>query len=170
MALTKEQKKNIVEKLKKNIDKQKAMVFVAVEGLKAAEIFDLRKSLKQEDCLLCVAKKTLLNIAFKQSKMDFDTEALQGQLALIFGFGDELTPAKIAYQFSLKNENLKILGGFFENKLIDAEEIISLAKIPSKQELLAKVVASISSPISGFANALQGNIRNLVYVLSGIKK
>ncbi len=170
MALTKEQKKNIVEKLKQNIDKQKAMVFVAIEGLKAAELFDLRKSLKQEDCLLSVAKKTLLDIAFKQSKMEFNTEALQGQLALIFGFKDEIIAAKTAYEFSLKNKNLKILGGFFENKVRDAEGIITLAKIPSKQELLAKVVASISSPISGFANALQGNIRNLVYVLSGIKK
>ena len=89
---------------------------------------------------------------------------------MVLGFGDEVSPAKIPYQFSLGNENLKILGGFFEDKFRSAEEIIALAKIPSKQELFAKVVGSISSPISGFVNVLQGNIRNLVYALSKINQ
>lgn len=169
MALTKEQKENIVEKLKQSIAKQKAVVFVAIDGLKTTELFDLRKELKQDDCLLTVAKKTLLSIAFKQSKMEFDVKGLKGELALVFGFGDEIMPAKIAYQFSKKNKNLKILGGVFESEVKTAEEIIILAKIPSREELLAKVVSSISSPISGFINVLQGNIKGLVYVLTQIK-
>ena len=169
MALTKEQKQKVVEKLKENIAKQKAMVFVAVEGLKAAELFDLRKRLKEANCLLSVAKKTLLNIAFKEKKMEFDAEELKGQLALIFGFKDEIMPAKTVYQFSLGNENLRILGGFFENKFRDAEEIITLAKIPSKEELLAKVVRSISAPIANFVNILQGNIKGLINVLAKAK-
>ena len=74
-----------------------------------------------------------------------------------------------AYNFSLKNENLKILGGFLENQLRNMEEIIILAKIPSKQELLAKFIGSIKAPMSGFVNVLQGNIKGLVYVLSQIK-
>jgi len=170
MALTKEQKKNIVEKLKQSIAQQKAVVFVAIDGLKTTKLFDLRKELKQDNCLLTVAKKTLLSIAFKQSKMEFDAKELEGELALVFGFGDEIMPAKIAYQFSKKNKNLKILGGFFENEIKTAEEMIILAKIPSREELLAKVVSSISSPISGFVNVLQGNIKGLVCVLSKIKQ
>ena len=170
MALNKEQKENIVEKLKQSIAKQKAMVFVAIEGLKTTELFDLRKELKQDDCLLTVVKKTLLGMAFKQSKIELDVKELKGELALVFGFGDEIRPAKIAYQFSKKNKSLKILGGFFENEVKTAEEIIILARIPSREELLAKIVSSISSPISGFINVLQGNIKGLVYVLSAIKK
>jgi len=169
MALTKEQKKKVVEKLKEKIAKQKSMVFVAIEGLKAAELFDLRKRLKAADCLLIVAKKTLLNIAFKEEKMEFDVEDLEGQLALIFGFGDEMMPAKTAYQFVETNQKLKILGGFFEDKFIDAEEIITLAKIPSKKELLAKVVGSISAPISNFIYTLQANIKGLITVLARAK-
>jgi len=170
MPQTKEQKKKIVQELEEKIDKQKSMVFVSISGLKASEIFDLRKRLKQADCYLQVAKKTLLNIALKEKKLDFNIQDLAGELALIFGFGDEILPAKIAYNFSKENENLEILGGFFEDKIREAEEIISLGQIPSKQELLAKVVSSISSPVSGFVNALQGNIRNLVFTLSAIKK
>ncbi len=169
MPLTKKQKEKIVEELKEKIDRQKAMVFVAIEGLKAADLFDLRKKLQETDCQLQVAKKTLTNVVFKEKKLEFDVERLEGQFALIFGFGDEISPAKTTYQFSKGNENLKILGGFFEGEFKNAEEIIALAKIPSKQELLAKVVGSISSPISGFINVLQGNIRNLVYIISQIK-
>ena len=169
MPLNKEQKKNIVKELKDNIAKQKAVVFVSVKGLKASELFDLRKQLKESNCLLSVAKKTLLKIAFKENKIELNEKELEGQIALIFGFEDEIAPAKTAYNFSLKNENLKILGGFLENQLRNMEEIIILAKIPSKQELLAKFIGSIKAPMSGFVNVLQGNIKGLVYVLSQIK-
>ncbi|MDP2910476.1 MAG: 50S ribosomal protein L10 [bacterium] len=169
MPLTKEQKNKIVKKLKENIANQKAIVFVSVKGLKASELFNLRKQLKESNCLLSVAKKTLLKIAFKENKTELNEKELEGQVALIFGFEDELAPAKTAYDFSLKNENLKILGGFLENEFRSREEVIILAKIPSKQELLAKIIGSIKAPISGFANVLQGNIKGLVYLLSNIK-
>jgi len=169
MALTKEQKKNIVKEISENIANQKAMVFVSVKGLKAAELFDLRNQLKESDCLISVVKKTLLNIAFKENKIKVDEKSLLGQVALVFGFKDEITPAKTVYQFSLKNENLEILAGFFQDKFINKEEVITLAKTPSKEELLARIIGSIKAPISGFANVLQGNIKGLVYVLTQIK-
>ena len=169
MPLTREQKEKIVKELKENIERQKTIVFVAIEGLKAKEVFDLRKRLKQVNCLLTVAKKTLLKIAFKEKKLKIDEEKLEGQIALIFGFKDEISPAKIAYQFSLEKQNLKILGGFFEEKFREIEEVITLAKISSREELLARIIGSISSPISGFVNVLQGNIKGLIYILKQIK-
>ncbi len=147
MPLNKEQKQKIVEELKEKIDRQKSMVFVAVEGLKASEIFDLRKKLGEADCQLQVIKKTLADIAFKKEKLEFDIKALEGQFALVFGFGDEVSPAKTAYQFSLSNEIMKILGGFDEDKFRRDEKIIALAKIPSKQEHFSKVDRKIASAI-----------------------
>jgi len=169
MALTKEKKQKVIEKLKENIAQQKSMVFVATEGLKAKELFDLRKKLKAADCLLIVAKKTLLDVAFKEKKIGIDPEKLAGQVASVFGFKDEISSAKIPYDFSLENKNLKILGGFYENKFRDAEEVITLAKIPSRKELLAGLVGSISAPISGFVNVLQANIKGLIYILKQAK-
>lgn len=169
MALTKEQKQKVVNNLKEKIDQQKSMVFVAVEGLKSGQLFDLRKRLRQADCLLTVAKKTLFNIVLKEKKLEIKPKELAGQMALIFGFKDEISAAKIAYQFSLENENLKILGGVYENRLIGVEEVISLAKIPTREELLAKLVGIISSPLSGFVNVLRGNIKGLITVLAKAK-
>ena len=168
MPLTKEQKQKVVEDLKEKIDKQKSMVFVAVEGLKAKELFDLRKKLKAEDCLLIVVKKTLLDIVFKEKKLDFAPKKLEGQVALVFGFKDELSPAKIVYQFSLGNKNLKILAGFFEDKFRDVEETITLAKIPGKEELLARIVGSISAPVSNFVNVLQAPLEACILTIKSL--
>lgn len=168
MALTKEQKKQVVEDLNEKIGKQKAMVFVDVKGLKAKELFGLREKLKERDCQLTVSKKTLLNIAFKENKIDLDTKKLTGQASLIFGFKDEIAPAKTVFEF-LQGKDAQILGGFFEDKFIETEKVVELAKILSRDELLAKVVGSIKAPIASCVNVLQGNIRSLVYVLNSIQ-
>ena len=170
MALTKEQKKNILERLKNNLDKQKSIVFVDVAGLKAEDLYNLRRELKEAGCSMMVAKKTLMGIAFKESNIEFEKDKFKGEVALVFGFGDEVIPAKTAYNFSKGNEHLKILGGILENKLKDLGNIITLAKIPSRNELLAKVVMSLKAPTNGLVNVLSGNMRDLVYVLSNIKK
>lgn len=169
MPKTKEQKKKILTDLKEKIDKQKSAVFVSVKGLKAQDIFGLRRKLKEADCLLTITKKTLLDIVLRGKKFGIEPKKLEGELALIFGFKEEISPAKIAYQFSLTNDKLKILGGIFEKEFIGAQQIVALAQIPSKEELLAKVVATISSPISGFVNILQANIKGLIYLLSKVK-
>src|SRR3989338_6555728 len=87
MPQTKEQKKKILEELKEKIDKQKSVVFVAIEGLKAKDVFSLREALKAADCVMSVVKKTLLDIAAKDKKMGIDVrKGLSGQVAVIFGF------------------------------------------------------------------------------------
>jgi large subunit ribosomal protein L10 len=121
-----------------------------------------------------VAKKTLAEIAFKELKGEimksFDIQNLKGQIAFIFGFKDEIPPAKVVWQTSQENPNLKILGGFLENQFIEAEKIIELAKLSGKEELLRRLVGSFSAPISNFIYILQGNIKGLLYVLNAIKK
>jgi len=169
MPLTKEKKKKIIEDLKEKIDKQKSMVFVSIANLKAKELIDLRDKLKEKDCLLFVVKKTLLKIASQEKKLLINVKELEGELALVFGLGNEISAARIAYQFSLEHEKLKILGGIFKNEFIDKEKVIELAQISSGEELLAKLIGSISSPMSGFINALEGNIKGLIYILRQVK-
>ncbi len=166
MPLTKQQKEEVLKDLNEKIAKQKAMVFVSIGGLKNDELFQLRNNLKENDDLLLVAKKTLIRKIFQENNIDYQDEKMLGQLALIFGFKDELSPIKISHKFSKTNENLKILGGFFENKVISREDVLNLASLPSKKELLAKLVGSLKSPMAGLTSVLQGNIKGLVYVLS----
>jgi large subunit ribosomal protein L10 len=169
MPQSKEQKKKIVDKLKKNIDEQKSMVFVAIDNLKTKELSSLRKRLKEKECLLTVVKKTLMGLAFKSKKIEIEKDKLKGELALVFGFSDEISPANITYKFGSENKNLKILGGYFENKFREREEIVALAQISSRGELYQKVVGSIFAPVSNFVNVLQGNIKGLINVLAKAK-
>jgi len=169
MALTKAEKQEILEDLKEKIEKQKSVVFVDFTGLKVKDFSNFRRKIKASGDNIKVAKKTLLGMAFKKAGLEIEFKKMEGEIAAIFGLKDEFAPAKAAYQFSQENKNLKILGGFFENKFREAEAIIELAQLPSREELLARLVGSVSSPISGFVRVLQGNLRNFVYILSKLK-
>jgi len=169
MPQTKTQKQKILEDLNEKIAKQKIMIFVDFTGLRVKDFSALRKKIKITSDEIKVAKKTLMGLALKKAKIEVETEKLPGEIALVFGYKDELLPAKTIYQFAETNKNLKILGGYLENKIRTAEEIITLAKLSSREELLARLVGSIKAPVSGFVNVLNGNLRNLVYILSKIK-
>ena len=168
--LTKTKKAEILKDLKEKVAKQKAMVFVDFTGLKVKDISRLRKELKKDQNELKVAKKTLLNLALQENKLEIAKDKLTGEVALVFGFKDEVSPARTVYQFSKTNPALKILGGFLENKFKEIEEIVALAQLSSREELLARLVGSIASPMSGFVRVLQGNIKGLIQILSQIKK
>jgi len=157
MALTKAKKESNLKDIKSNIEKQKSVIFADFSKVNSKDLFGLRKKLKEAGCNLKVGKKTLIRVAFGQSGITFWNKIkkiIPGQLALVFGFEDEIAPARISNQFTKTNENFKILGGIFENRFIDREKVLELASIPSRIELLGRLVGSLSSPMSSFARVL----------------
>jgi len=168
MPLTKQEKQNILKELEDRIERQKAMFFLSVQGVKVGDLSLLRKNLKAKENELKVAKKTLLKIALKNKGIDIDPEIFEGELALAFAFKDELSPAKIIYDFSKKNDKVKILGAFFEKEMKNAEDVVALAEIPSYEELLRRFVYTLNSPISKFVNVLESNIKGLIVALNAI--
>ena len=94
---------------------------------------------------------------------------MSGQPALAFGYEDEILPAKIVYDFSRENGRVKILSGLVNGEYLGNEAIVSLAQLPSKQELLAKLIGGISSSLFGLNNVLSGNLRKLIYILKNCK-
>jgi len=170
MPKTKEQKKRIIEDLKEKIAKQKTIVFIDFAGLKVEDMFNLRKNLKKADGQLKIAKKTLINLAMKDSGLKAEIDKLKGEIGMVFGYKDEISPAKTIYQFSIENPNLKILGGFFENEFKSAEDFIALAQLPSKEQLFARLAGSMLAPVSNFVRVLEGNLKGLVCALGAIKK
>jgi large subunit ribosomal protein L10 len=146
------------------------VVFADFTGLKVKDLGTLKTSLRKQNAEFKVAKKTLMKVAFKEKGIDTDPKTLAGEIALVMGYGDEVAPAKLVYEFSKTNQNIKILGGLLENKMLSIEQVMSLAKLPSKLELYAKLVGTLSSPTRNFVGVLQGNLRGLVTVLSKIKK
>jgi len=157
MAFTKEQKQHKIQDLKANIAKQKSLVFADFSKVGSKDLFALRRKLKEAGGNLKIGKKTLIRIAFGQSNVSFWNKIkknIPGQLALVFGFDDEIAPARIANQFTKTNENFKILGGIFEGRFIEKERVLELANIPPRNELLGRLVGSLSSPMASFVRVL----------------
>ena len=169
MAITKEQKEIIVKDLADKFSRSKIAIFTGFQGLKVTELEKLRSGLKKENIDYQVAKKTLIKTGLEKSDLkNVEAPELEGSVAATFGYGDEATPAKLINDFSKINKQLVILGGLMNGQLVDAAQIKTLAKLPSREQLLAQVVGTIQAPVSGFVSALSGNIRNLVGVLGNI--
>ncbi len=166
--LTKQQKEQIIKDLADKIKRQKVLIFADFRGLKVKEAQDLRRKLKEVDGEYKVAKKTLIKIALEKAKKEIDVSQFDASLSLIFGYSDLISPVKTLVKFAKEHGRLKILGGLMEDKFLTLNEIKELAAIPSREELLAKLVRSLSSPIYGFVNVLEGNIRNLLLILKQI--
>ncbi len=169
MPKTKEKKREVISKLEEKVKNQKAMIFVNFQGLKMDDFSELREGLKKSEAELVVTKKTLLNIAFNNNRLGIDIEKIKGEMAVIFGFGDQIGPAKIAYDFSQKKPNLKLTGGFIEGILRNENEIATFAQLPSREELLVKFVRTLQAPLSNLTSVLGGNIRKFIYLLKQVK-
>ena len=157
MALTKAQKTKQIDSVKEKIAQQKSVIFVDFAKVPSKEMFSLRKTLKEAWCNLKIAKKTLIRIAFGQSGISFWNKikaVVPGQVALVFGIKDEIAPARISNKFAKDNANFKILGGIFEKRFIDRERVLVLANIPTRDELLSKLVGSLSSSMTKFVRVL----------------
>jgi len=169
MALTKEQKQDIVSNLEQSIEKQKSIVFVGFDGVDVKEITQFRELLKDGGSEMKVAKKSLMKIALKNKDIEFEPQELEGEVAMVFGYEDEIAPSKLSYDFSKKNEKIKILGGFLENKFYEINDVIKLAQLPNKEQLLGMLVGTLNAPTTNLVGVLSGNTRNLVYALSQIR-
>ena len=165
---TKAQKSEIVKALASKLKASKAVVFSDFKGLKVKDMMSLRKELKGEGVEFGVFKKTLINIALKEAGLEMDIKKLEGQIALAISSGDEVAAAKIIAKAAKVNENLKIVGGILGVKELSKEEVNALAKLPSKEELLGRLVGTLNAPVSGFVNVLAGNLRGLVNVLKAV--
>lgn len=160
MPLTKQEKQTIVEELKEKIDRQKSIVFADFTKLKVKDLSVLRKIMRKEDCELKVAKKTLINLAFKGKNINVDLDQLKGEIVLGFGYKDEIAPFRILHKFSKENENLKMLGGLAFGEFYGLEQAMALAKLPSKEEILAQIFYNANSLLFGIFDSLQRSKNN----------
>ncbi|MDD5290778.1 MAG: 50S ribosomal protein L10 [Patescibacteria group bacterium] len=170
MPKSREQKKEILRDLAEKVKKAKSVVFAKFDGLGVKENENLRNKLKEEGNEYYVAKKTLLDLAFKEKGIkDLNIRNLEGKVAAIFGYEDEVAPAKITGEFKKGTpDKISFIGGILENKFISAETVETLSNLPGKQELYAKMVGSMKAPVSGFVHVLSGNLRGLVCALKAI--
>ena len=171
MPKTRAQKEQQVTEAADKFGRMKAAVFAQVGGFTMADADELRTKAREAGMSTFVMKKTLLTRAMQEAKIEgVDAKSFDGSILTVIGFEDEVSPAKTVAEFTKKHESLTILSGILENKLIDASMVKSLAKLPSKQQLLGQLVSTLNAPVSGFVNVLAGNLRGLVTVLNAIKE
>lgn len=170
MPKTKEQKQSIVKALSDKMRGAKSAIVFKHEGLPVSVTHELRDRCRAENVEVFATKKTLLQLALEdQGIKDADVKSFEGGIAIAISQNDEVAAAKILKEFAKKYDKLEFRGGVLEGKVITLEQVIRLSNIPSKLELLAKLVGSLKSPISGFVTVLKGNLRGLVCVLNAIK-
>lgn len=169
MPLTREKKETIVKELESRIDRQKSIVFMDFKGIKVKDLSGLRNRLKDQNSEMKVSKKNLINIALKNKDIQFDPKDLSGEVAVIFGYEDEVSSSKAVYQFTKDTKMGKILGGFVDKQFYGENDMIKLAELPPKDQLIGRFMGTINAPVSNFVGVLGGNMRQLVTVISAIK-
>lgn len=171
MPKTRKQKEETIGNLSEGLKKAKAVVFANFQGLTVAAFEELRRLCRKEDIGVLAVKKTLAKRALSDVGFtDIDPQAYKGGIAFFMGYGDEVAPARIVSRFAKDHEIMAVYGGVLEGKVIDGSGVKSLAALPSKLELYASFLRSMNAPVTGFVNALAGNLRNLVSVLNNIKE
>jgi len=162
-----EEVKSLIAKFKA----MKGMIMTQYQGLNVSQISELRNELRKCGCEYVVVKNTLGKVALKEVGLDIASEYFEGPIALVMEeSNDPVSPAKVVSEFAKKNEKFVVKAGFLDGKVLQANEINALAALPSKEVLIAKMLGSMSAPISGLVNVMQGSIRNLVYVINAVKE
>ena len=160
MALSKEKKQEILNKLGDIVKKAKSIVFVNFHGLSVADANELRSQLREAGVDYTVAKKTLIRKALEATKFGGEVPNLDGELALAYGV-DNLAPAKGIYDFQQTHkEKVQILGGIFEGEYRDKLSMNEIAAIPGRDVLIAQILNVINSPIQGLVIALDAIASN----------
>lgn len=156
MARTKVEKKEVVKKVEDIIKDANSLVFVNFHGLKVGDTTQFRRKLREEGIGFFVAKKTLAKkaIAESEKKIKGDLPELDGEIGLAYG-KDLISPAREVFEFSKGfKDSVSIVGGIFDGKFMNKEEMLAIALIPSQKTLQAMFVNVINSPIQGFVMAL----------------
>lgn len=167
-------KQAIVAELKDQLTSAKGVVLTGYKGLTVAQDTELRRELRANGVTYHVVKNTMLRLAAKDAGIEGLDSHLEGTTAFAFSAEDAVAPAKVICDFMNKNKLeeagiLTVKVGMVEGKVIDEKEVKALASLPSREELIAKLLGSMNAPISNTVNVLQGVIRNAVYVLDAVR-
>lgn len=152
MALTKDQKTAQVQEVADKLKDAQSVMFSHYIGLSVADVSSLRNKLRENGAEMKVAKKTLIALALKEAGYpEIGPDDLDGPVACIFSFNDPLSGAQTAFKFAKDHDQVALVGGVFDGKILSADEAKELAQMPGREELLAKFVGMLRSPLVSFA-------------------
>ena len=165
MAISRDKKQALVANMTEKLSASKLTVFAQYQGLSVADLQELRAAAREAGVSITVIKNRLVRVALSDiaTYKDTDTSALEGQLLYAISSDDEVAPAQVLDKFAKTHPALQFVGGFSDEGLaLSADDVKALAGLPSKNQLIAEVVAQLLSPVHDVTNALSGNLHALL--------
>jgi large subunit ribosomal protein L10 len=166
---TKQFKEDKIVALKEKLKKARVAILTEYKGYSVDEIQRLRRSLQKDGGDYMVTKNTLAKIAVKGTEFEVLTDAFKGPVAMAFGFEDQVSPAKVLAKFIKESQKGAIVGGALDGKLLSAQDAEALAKLPSKEELYAKMLGCINSPASGIVGSVNAVMASLTRAVAAVR-
>ena len=168
--MDRDQKKQIVENLKGDLDGVSSIFLCDFKGLTVEKDTQLRRSMREQGSNYSVVKNKLLKLAFVDSDFTQVDENLTGNTALAYNKESAVELAKLIRDFAKSNEAFTFKAGVIEGKVIDVNGLESLASLPPKDVLVSKLMFMMNYPIQGLVTSLSGVVRNLAVVLDQVKQ
>ena len=165
MALTKNEKNDVVAEVSELLGSSKLTVVAKYQGTTVKALQGLRRDARDNGTKVKVVKNRLVIKALQQNDAfkAIDTAVLQGMLLYAFNSEDEVAPAQSLNTFAKANPSLEFVGAITgDGKFLSAEEVKALAILPGKNQLIGEVVAMLLSPVNDITNALSGNLHALL--------
>jgi large subunit ribosomal protein L10 len=158
-------KQIVIDEITDKLKSAKGIILTDFRGLNVHDLGDLRKKLIDQGIEYKVVKNTLIERAVDKCELEELKEHLTGPTALAFGYDDAISPAKTLVSFAKTNEFLNIKAGVIEGRVLDAAGVKNVASIPSREQLLANLLAGIQSPLSGLMNVSSSPMRGFATAL-----
>jgi large subunit ribosomal protein L10 len=165
LAISKETKESRVAQYKELLAASQAIVITQYRGLTMGQMNTLRARLREEDAKFQVTKNTLFQIALAEQGSPTLDDLLVGTTAVGYITGNVPTGVKMILSFAEESKALDVKGALMGDRVLTAEEVVALSKLPSRDELLAQLVSRLQGPIYGLVSVLNGPMRGLVYAL-----
>ena len=165
-----QQKIDIVKEVQEKFERAKSIFFTDYLGLNVMDISELRNQFREKGVEFIIVKNTLARLSAENAGIKSDHAMFKGPTAIVLSFDDPISPARIIKQFRESHDLPELKAFIIENKLLDRTSFARIAQLPSREELLAQLLANLSSPMIKVVSTLKSPLIKLVNILERIKE
>ncbi len=170
MSKSRTQKEELLTRYKDLIESKSGYLLVNSDKIDTSAVTKLKIDLKNAAANITIIKNSIFKVALQDTKQPLQVQEFDGPTALITFDEDPTAPAKLVKKVQKEMSLLSPRNGVYEGEFLTAERVMQLADIPSREVLLSRLVGTMNAPLTGFMNAITGNVRGLTMVLKGISE
>lgn len=155
MATTRQKKEETLQELKDKFGKAKSVAFGQYAGMSVLQVSAMRNKMREASVEFKVAKRTLFKLAAKEHGFELPDELIAGTVGAAFSYEDAIAGPRLIKKMGKEFENLKLMGGIMDGQVMSIAQMKEIADLPSREELLAKLVGLMRAPLQNFYGAIQ---------------